>query len=204
MIETAGTPGRGQEILEAAETVFARRGYAQTTMEEVAREAGVSKGSLYNYFRSKKDLFSCLCQAELAEDFQQVEVVVAQGIPASEKLEWLLNEWFLKLDGYLRMGVLVLEFWATAARGAGEGEMASILGGAYDQWRKQLVAIVSQGVEAGEFRRDVDPAVAAGLIMSVIDGTIVQSIVGLTEKVDEAFLAALKRAIMTCLRAPAC
>ncbi|MDR5682984.1 MAG: TetR/AcrR family transcriptional regulator [Armatimonadota bacterium] len=57
-------------ILQAARTVFAARGYHGTTMDDVAREAGLSKGALYVHFPGKEDLFVSLvedCAAALAE-----------------------------------------------------------------------------------------------------------------------------------------
>jgi AcrR family transcriptional regulator len=52
--------GRRQSILAAAEKVFGDCGYAATTMEAVADKAGISKGSIYNYFKNKHDLFKSL------------------------------------------------------------------------------------------------------------------------------------------------
>ncbi|MET8628104.1 TetR/AcrR family transcriptional regulator [Kitasatospora sp. NPDC004669] len=58
----AGRTGRGrierrQAILDAAFTVFARRGYAQTCVQEIAREAGVAKPTVYNHLHDKESLF---------------------------------------------------------------------------------------------------------------------------------------------------
>ena len=44
------------KIIEAARTVFAKKGYHDATMDDVAKEVGVSKGALYSYFKSKEDL----------------------------------------------------------------------------------------------------------------------------------------------------
>lgn len=49
-------------ILDAAELVFGRKGYQQTTMEMLAREAGISVGTLYNLFESKEDLYGRVAQ----------------------------------------------------------------------------------------------------------------------------------------------
>lgn len=53
-----------QEILKAAATVFAKRGFQKTLMEDIAGQAGIGKGTIYRYFNSKDDLyFSILDQA---------------------------------------------------------------------------------------------------------------------------------------------
>ena len=51
-----------QEILEVAVELFAEKGYHGTSMNMIAREAGVSKGGLYWYFCSKKDLYSSIIE----------------------------------------------------------------------------------------------------------------------------------------------
>jgi len=54
--------GKQQQILAGAETLFLAHGYEGTSMSQVARQAGVSKGTLYNYFDSKAALFSALVE----------------------------------------------------------------------------------------------------------------------------------------------
>ncbi|HEU4700315.1 MAG TPA: TetR/AcrR family transcriptional regulator [Gemmatimonadales bacterium] len=56
---------RPEEILDAALGVFGRCGFAPARLEEVAREAGVSKGTLYRYFASKEDLFRAMVRAKV-------------------------------------------------------------------------------------------------------------------------------------------
>lgn len=56
---------RPEEILEAALTVFAARGYRPATMEAIAREAGITKGTIYLYFESKEDLFVSMVREKL-------------------------------------------------------------------------------------------------------------------------------------------
>ena len=70
-------------ILAAAEKVFNGSGYAATTMEMVAVEAGISKGSLYNYFQSKEDLFKQVFANAVTVAWAEVEV--------DEKITGLVN-----------------------------------------------------------------------------------------------------------------
>ena len=69
--------GRREEILAAAATVFGAKGYAAATVDEIAAEAGVSKGTTYNYFQSKQDLYLQLFQASIMEDEAHTEETVA-------------------------------------------------------------------------------------------------------------------------------
>jgi len=65
---------RPQEITEAAYAVFAENGYAATRVEEVAKRAGVSKGLLYLYFRTKEELFKAVIKSVV---IRRVDALVA-------------------------------------------------------------------------------------------------------------------------------
>src|SRR5690606_41476277 len=53
---------RSRQILEGAQSVFLRMGFDAASMNDITREAGVSKGTIYVYFNSKEDLFVALCE----------------------------------------------------------------------------------------------------------------------------------------------
>jgi AcrR family transcriptional regulator len=59
-------PERREQLLQVARTVFARRGFHTVTMDDVAREAGVTKPILYDHFPSKRDLYRGLLEGDLA------------------------------------------------------------------------------------------------------------------------------------------
>src|SRR5690349_5510683 len=63
---------RPQEILDAALTVFAEKGFAGARMDDVARRAGVTKGTIYLYFPSKEDLFKSLVRVAIGGTLEQV------------------------------------------------------------------------------------------------------------------------------------
>ena len=55
-----------QSLLDAAVAVFRRKGVARSSLEEIARTAGVTRGALYWHFKDKQDLFDALFQARFA------------------------------------------------------------------------------------------------------------------------------------------
>ncbi len=63
---------RRRQILDAAATVFARRGYHQARTREIAREAGLAEGTIYNYFPSKRDLLLGLLDMVVTESIPQM------------------------------------------------------------------------------------------------------------------------------------
>jgi len=182
-------------IIAAAEKAFDANGYAATTMAAVAAEAGVSKGSIYNYFESKQDLFTQVCVSALDVNEAELDRLVAGPASAPEKLRAVLDRWYERLGRYTRVGRLILEFWATAAREKRRNALPQALEGLCAAGEQQVRTIVEQGVRAGEFSRQVNAAAAGAMIMAVLRGVTVQAAV-LGEKVDAELVAELKRGIL--------
>ncbi len=192
---------RRREILTAAEKVFEAHGYAAATVDAVAEEAGVAKGSVYNYFENKRDLFTQVFTEVIASEEAATDTVLSEEMTAAEKLDRLLDQWFGRLEHYRKIGRLILEFWATAAREQQDGDMGSWFSDMYSRWRATVANIIIEGLESGEFNRAVDPSVAAALIVAVLDGVVVQVILGMGLKLDEELITALKRSIFAALTA---
>src|SRR5205085_9689200 len=70
---------RRSEILQAAQSCFARAGFHQTSMQEICAEAGMSPGNLYRYFRSKEDIIAGIAERDRAETAQQFAAVSAEN-----------------------------------------------------------------------------------------------------------------------------
>ena len=70
------TKERRQQILDAAREVFTERGFARATTAEIARTAGIAEGTIYNYFGSKRDLFTELVKSHiLAEPLLEIRLL---------------------------------------------------------------------------------------------------------------------------------
>ena len=84
---------RPAEITEAAMHTFAEKGYASTRVEEVARRAGVSKGLLYLYFKTKEDLFKAVVKNVVVRRIDAlVEIVESTDLAAEESLYVIADE----------------------------------------------------------------------------------------------------------------
>ena len=116
MIQLSRKEEKRALIIEAAAKVFARRGFASTLMAEIAIEAGIGKGTLYEYFDSKEDLFFTVFEwfVKATEAKAQVSIA-ALGGSASDRLQALsdslMNSWAEMRD----MFSLVMEFWSASA-----------------------------------------------------------------------------------------
>jgi TetR/AcrR family fatty acid metabolism transcriptional regulator len=155
-----------RQIMQAAEKLFTSRRFHEVTTDEVARSAGVGKGTMYRYFRDKDDLFFQTAVAGFDELCELVRDHIAQGAPFSEQLSSAcrrITEFFENRRELFRM-MLAEDFRMSLARGA-----------AYDRWvehRKKLVTalagIIAKGVGEGEVRGDVPPEVLANFLLGMV------------------------------------
>jgi TetR/AcrR family transcriptional regulator len=161
------SPEKRQRVLASAKKSFARFGFAGTNVNAVAREAGISVGSLYQYFRTKEDLFLALIEsshellASIVEDifsrvpgfFDRVEEILRVAVKASQQDPELLNLYI----------ACTTEELAPLAAGL-SGRIESIAAQKYRQ-------MVSEAKAHGEIRTDADDALTAfcldNLFMSV-------------------------------------
>ncbi len=183
---------RRQEILRAALKCFARRGYHETTMDHIVKAAGLSKGALYQYFRTKEDLFLALCRIQQADLRTRLEQAFAKGGTVRERLARGARVFLSSLRGeYRDLPRIGLEFWSEARR---RPELRKESRQTYLAWRGFLAPILAEGVHNGQVRAELDPDAAAAVILAFADGLTLHSLLQQEEvdpeKVMAAFLAA--------------
>ena len=199
MSERTNVGDKRQAILAGAYKVFHAHGYSAATVEQIAGEAGIAKGSVYNYFHSKEDIFWELFAGQIGTDEADFDRLLAEPISAVEKLGRYMDLWFASAAEYERIGALTLEFWAVAARDDGSERMGEMFRETYARWRGRIAGLVAQGIETGEFRPELDPTRAGAFIMAAMDGLTVHAIMGIGATIDESFLAAMKRGTILAL-----
>jgi AcrR family transcriptional regulator len=82
-----------EAILDAALRLFARQGYAQTTIAEIAKRARISKGLIYNHFTSKEEILECLVAESMEKAFPMLNAP-ADGVEPQATLEEFIHTWF--------------------------------------------------------------------------------------------------------------
>lgn len=75
-----------QKIETAALKLFAEKGFHSTSISAIAKEAGISKGLLYNYYDSKEDLLSSLIDHAIDDSTEEIEAFINSDIPAHQKI----------------------------------------------------------------------------------------------------------------------
>jgi AcrR family transcriptional regulator len=136
-----------QRILEAARKRFRYYGVKKTTMQEIARDAGVAVGTLYLYFKNKDDLLVAGTEEYITRHSRQAEAILASDVSARDKLRRYVLDRFrasqaTRAGGYRPAAELLREVLRVRPeRRVEEGRMMA----------EVFVRILQLGMEAGEF-----------------------------------------------------
>src|SRR3990172_676413 len=96
-VTQAHIDARRQQILDAARACFGRRGFHQTTTQEICREAGLSPGALYGYFRSKEEIIEAMGEETRRRNAALIETI-KEGADTFQALDLLASAFFRELD----------------------------------------------------------------------------------------------------------
>jgi AcrR family transcriptional regulator len=163
---------RPAEIIAAALELFGERGFEATKLADVARRAGVTKGTLYLYFDSKEALFKAVVRETIVPVIVQGEALArAHTGSARELLEQLVREYWRLVGETAAAGIPKLMM----AEAATFPELTRFY---YDEvvtrGHRLMAGVIERGITSGEFR-PVDVKLAAKLAMSpVMHATVVR------------------------------
>jgi AcrR family transcriptional regulator len=139
---------RRSQIIESAIKVIARQGFADTRMDDVAAESGLSKGLLYWYFNSKEEIITAIAELLFGVELREVQNLSVDGQTARACLESFLEVFLEDLRKLLRVTPIIYELYALAFRNpAVRGVMQEYL----RRFVTILEPIVQRGIERGEF-----------------------------------------------------
>lgn len=163
-------------ILAAALAVFSEKGFAAAKIIDIAKAANVGKGTIYEYHKSKEDLFFALCRWYV-DQMAQNAMVDAQSLggDAEKRLRILVNSlvnaFYHEIDSFS----LFLEFWAAAGNPATRDRFRSVFLSGYDQLRNIIITLVDEGRKTGLYRQDVDSLFIAAGLVGAMDGMMLQA-----------------------------
>ncbi len=139
---------RRSQIIDSAIQVFSRLGFANTRMDDVAAAAGLSKGLLYWYFKSKEEIITAIADLLFSAEFRKMENLSTEGQTARTGLERFLNIFLEDLQGMLKVAPVIYEFYALAFRNA---TVRKVMQAYLRRYVAAVEPIVQQGMDTGEF-----------------------------------------------------
>ncbi len=159
-----------EEILSAAEKVFAAKGFFPTTMSDIAREAEFGTGTLYKYFRSKEELYFTLIDEKVEEINRLVKVELSQTTSAVERIRKALGlqfEFFERNRDFFRIYISERNrFEWTVKDELGKGLHEKMV-----TYINILAEVMRQGIERKEFR-SMSPLDLAHALVGIVNSFV--------------------------------
>jgi len=168
-------PDKKQLIIEAAAEVFARKGFSGTVMADIASRAGIGKGTIYEYFSSKDDLFFSVFEwvAEQSASAARVGISALTGSVSHRliRMNDSIMNYFKEMEDFFS---LVMEFWSASASSQMRDRFKEAFRNSYQGLRQIVASLVRDGINYGEFRPDVDPEAIAAALVGTWDALLLQ------------------------------
>ena len=172
------------ELVEAAARVFGRKGYHAATVDDVAEEAGFTKGAFYSNFDSKEDVFVEL----VADQTRNWTLAVAHAYAGDEPLPERLRKGGEVLTQMVENPdwmLLAIEMWSQSVR---DPRLRERLAGAYEGCRQIITRAIDQVEREFSVRLPIPSQQVATLTMAMTDGFVLQRLAD-TNRLPAALLA---------------
>lgn len=186
---------RGQ-IIKAAEKVFARKGFTEATISDVAREAGLSDATIYEYFPSKEDLLFSIPGDTTQQGNEILSFHLNYVRGAANKLRSIIYHYlgfYENNEDYASVVMLVLK----TNRKFVDTEAYQTVREGY----RLIVDIVREGMASGEFRADLDPYLVRAVLLGTIEHQVIRrtllgrpaSLVDLVDPLTDMVIGGIKK-----------
>jgi AcrR family transcriptional regulator len=184
-------PSRWDDVVAAAANVFHTRGFAAASLDEIAGQLGMSKGSLYNYISSKEELLEAVVGPPSEEILSTLRTLAATDLPASEKLRRVTRNHVSVLERTFDFAAVYLH--EIAGRGLGDEWSAKD-----HEYVNLIEGILREGITDSDFAPEVNVRISAMALIGALnwltrwwhaDGPISGAVIA--DQISETFLAGL-------------
>jgi len=162
-LKASKNPVKGAAILKGAESIFAKKGFHEATISEIARKAKVSEATIYEYFSSKEELLFSI-PARTTQQYEEKNREILKHIHgAANKLRFLIDRHlslYAENPDYANIVMLILK----GHRNFQKTDAYKIV----QSTARITIDVLDEGIQSGEFRSDIQPY----LIRAMIWGTV--------------------------------
>jgi len=157
-------PDKPQQIVDAAIRVFARNGYYNSRVSDIAREAGIASGTIYLYFRTKEEILVTLFREKMAAFVAHLRREIAGETDPVAKIRRLVELHFTVLEQSPALAEVVqveLRQGHKFFRGASAHEVSAYF--------ELIGSVLEEGVATGRFRADLPVKIATKMLFGAMD-----------------------------------
>jgi len=170
--KTRGAEKR-ERILQSAIKVFARKGFYNTRVSEIARTAGVADGTIYLYFKNKDDILISIFTDRIGTLNDELERQLATLQGASEKVQRIVSIQLGLLRGHKDLAEVITINLRQSNR-----FLKQYAAPGFNRYLDIIGKVIQEGQESGDFRPDVSPRAAACALFGALDGLTLTWVLG--------------------------
>jgi len=169
-------PAKTGAILRAAAQAFAEQGYQAATMDAIAERAGIGKGTVYEYFRNKRELFFAVFDDYIAsmERLARESIELRSDTAAGQIRQAIHTLLEMSAEGR-DLFPLVFEFWSASASPDRQKRVATMFRDTYAKFRTLIAGQIRTGQQNGEFDGTADAPRIAAVLVGALDGLFLQA-----------------------------
>jgi AcrR family transcriptional regulator len=165
--------GSSERLLNAGMKLFVKKGYKGSSVAEITKDAGLTRGALYCHYEAKEHL-----AREIIKLFEEkylnrmIAYVEKEDGSPLQKFEKMMrfNVWFAGENSDLCLFMTMISAEMCGSRNRLEPHLKSV----YRKWSEFITGILKDGKRTGEFKKEVDPQMMAWVIIGVHDGVLLQ------------------------------
>ncbi|HEX7319675.1 MAG TPA: TetR/AcrR family transcriptional regulator [bacterium] len=185
-----------KKIIGAAVRVFTQRGFFETRVEDIARCAGIAKGTVYLYFKDKPSLYAGIIDEYFNGAVTMLKQTVSENISPTRKLEKIAKDWvrfMLRFKGGIGLEMIDnMNLTSRIMKAIHRQAIARV-----DEIVALISRIISEGVEKGEFRK-TDPRIGAYFFLNAVRAAFslhffIPAVAGKEQEIIRITLDGLKR-----------
>jgi AcrR family transcriptional regulator len=165
---------RRQQILSAACEVISTMGVPDLRLVDVAKEAGVSSGTVHYYFDTKRDVINAAFAFNLEDSFGRRQELLHSTKGSLSMLKDLVESYLPNDDASRRAWKVWVALWAEATR---DTELQQLNERLYGQWRDLVSGVIRAAQQEGSARPG-SPVAMANMLIGMLDGLAVQVVLG--------------------------
>jgi len=159
---------RRYQILDAAFDVIVEKGYSGSSMANIVEKSNLSKGAIYWYYKSKKEVYLSLVNHWVHHYSRTLNHIVEVGQPASDQLQDLFNFFIVQYEPDPTVFKALADFWSLAGSDDYFKEKFDTV---YSEFLNLIEKIIKKGIQDNEFK-EIDTKIAALSIMVNIESAI--------------------------------
>lgn len=157
---------RKNQIMRAAEEVVIAKGYDQSRVDDIVKKSKLSKGAIYWYYNSKKEIYLSLVDHWFIEYSNGLQNIIEKETAPSNQLKLLFNYFFEQFSKNPSTFKILVEFWRMSGL---DSDFNIKLQDVYSHFLKYITDIIIRGIAIGEFKK-VEPKITALSILINIEG----------------------------------